>query len=184
MASAYTWHSIRIGLACALFDAKCPDSVIQLICRWASPDSLKAYRRLGVAQNLQWVDRAQRARIDAVQVPNLPRLDNQPLVTGEQPPPQPPRPVIPAAPPLPSPPQRNARGEWRTDDVALVPRDLYPAYACAELGGAGWLARVVSCRGQGPNAVLRLCFLTARTPSGRQWEDVRLLAHAVRVRPA
>jgi len=30
-AMAFSWHSVRIGLACALHAADCPDAVIQLI---------------------------------------------------------------------------------------------------------------------------------------------------------
>ena len=88
-----------------------------------------------------------------------------------------------ATPVLPPVPERNRRGEWHTDDVALVPRPLWPAYRCDECGGAGWLARVVSCRGTGATAEIRLCFLTARTPSGRLFEDVRLRAAVLRPRP-
>jgi len=44
IADTLSWHSIRIGLACALHAAACPDATIQLICRWASPESLKLYR--------------------------------------------------------------------------------------------------------------------------------------------
>ena len=193
VASVYTWHAIRIGLACALFEVDCPDPIIQLVCRWASPDSLKAYRRLGISQNLQWLDRAQHARIDAAQVPNLPALDNSDLVTGTTRAPRgeqvrqaagrsPPAPAAIAVPPLPPVPARNRRGVWRTDDVALVPHDVYPTYECAENAGAGWLARVVSCRGQGSDAVVRLCFLVARTASGRAFEDVRLQARVLHSR--
>ena len=57
-ASAFSWHSIRIGLACALCAADAPDAVIQLICRWASPDSLKVYRQMGIEKNIFWVSKA------------------------------------------------------------------------------------------------------------------------------
>jgi len=75
MAGVYSWHSFRIGLACALASAGCPDSHIQLICRWASPASLHTYRQLGVEQNVVWTDRAQTATFDATRVNNLPALD-------------------------------------------------------------------------------------------------------------
>ncbi len=75
MASAYSWHSFRIGLACALSAAGCPDAHIQLICRWVSPDSLRTYRQLGVQQNVVWTDRAQLVEFDATRVNNLPALD-------------------------------------------------------------------------------------------------------------
>ena len=75
-AAAFSWHSIRIGLACALFAAKAPDEIIQLICRWASPDSLKAYRRMGIESNIHWTNQALMATFDATAVNNIPALDN------------------------------------------------------------------------------------------------------------
>jgi hypothetical protein len=76
MASTFSWHSIRIGLACALHASGCPDPVIQLICRWASPDSLKVYRQVGIEKNIHYTDLAQGAVFDALRVNNLPCLDN------------------------------------------------------------------------------------------------------------
>ena len=75
-AMAFSWHSVRIGLACALHAADCPDAVIQLICRWASPDSLKVYRQMGIEKNIYWVDRAHAVTFDATRVNNLPALDH------------------------------------------------------------------------------------------------------------
>lgn len=75
-ASAFSWHSIRIGLACSLHAADCPDAVIQLICRWANPASLKVYRQVGIEKNVYWTERAQTVTFDAARVNNLPVLDN------------------------------------------------------------------------------------------------------------
>jgi hypothetical protein len=75
-ASAFSWHSIRIGLACSLHAADCPDAVIQLICRWANPASLKVYRQIGIEKNVYWTERAQTVTFDATRVNNLPVLDN------------------------------------------------------------------------------------------------------------
>jgi hypothetical protein len=75
-AAAYSWHSFRIGLACALHAADCPDAVIQLICRWANPASLKVYRQMGIEKNIYWTERAQHVTFDATRVNNLPALDN------------------------------------------------------------------------------------------------------------
>ena len=83
---------------------------------------------------------------------------------------------------VPPPPARNRRGEWHVDDVAVVPASIYPTYACTENGGTGWLARVVSCRGDGASAVARLCFLNARTSTGRPYEDVYLQPRVLRAR--
>ena len=76
IASTLSWHAIRIGLACALASADCPDAYIQLICRWASPASLNAYRQLGVESNVSWTDRAFAARFDVTRSNNLPQLDD------------------------------------------------------------------------------------------------------------
>lgn len=72
---AFSWHSIRIGLACALHAADAPDAVIQLICRWASPESLRVYRQMGIEKNTFWVGKAQSVTFDATRVNNLPALD-------------------------------------------------------------------------------------------------------------
>lgn len=76
VAATFSWHAIRIGLACALCAADCPDAIIQLICRWASPDSLHVYRQMGIEKNLYWVGRAQTVTFDATRVNNLPALDS------------------------------------------------------------------------------------------------------------
>jgi hypothetical protein len=76
VASTLSWHSIRIGLACALHAVNCPDTTIQLICRWASPDSLKLYRLIGSSSHISWCDRAATASFDAVRVTSIPSLDN------------------------------------------------------------------------------------------------------------
>ena len=73
-AAAFSWHSIRIGLACALHASGCPDAVIQLICRWTCPESLKVYRLLGIENSVAYTDRAQTASFVATRVNNIPRL--------------------------------------------------------------------------------------------------------------
>ena len=62
VASCYSWHSLRSGLATALKAAGCEDSVIQMICRWANPESLKVYARHGTSLHINWVDRAEKSR--------------------------------------------------------------------------------------------------------------------------
>ncbi|MGA1354914.1 MAG: hypothetical protein ACO32I_09100, partial [Candidatus Limnocylindrus sp.] len=42
-ASVFSWHSFRIELACLLRSAGCPDSMIQLLCRWKCPASVQKY---------------------------------------------------------------------------------------------------------------------------------------------
>ena len=104
IASTLSWHAIRIGLACALASANCPDAYIQLICRWASPASLNAYRQLGVESNISWTDRAFAARFDVTRSNNLPQLDDSryaQLAAGEAisltPPSTPPRAGVPTS---------------------------------------------------------------------------------------
>ena len=77
VASTLTWHSFRIGLACALHAADCPDAVIQLICRWACPESLHVYRQMGLEKHVFWTEKARCAVFDATRVNNLPVLDNE-----------------------------------------------------------------------------------------------------------
>ena len=76
IASTLSWHSFRIWLACALRSAKCPDGVIQLICRWKSPASLQHYAQIGTSMHTTWLRRAERTTFDAVRTANLPALDN------------------------------------------------------------------------------------------------------------
>ena len=76
VASTLSWHSIRIGLACALSSAGCPDEHIQLICRWASLASLDVYRQLSISSNVHWTTLAFEAVFDAARVNNLPALGN------------------------------------------------------------------------------------------------------------
>ena len=76
MASLFSWHSYRSGLCTALFAAGCPDSTNQLICRWMCPESLHVYRRMGTAAHAEWMERASRAKVDAIQSVNVPRVAN------------------------------------------------------------------------------------------------------------
>jgi len=80
VASTLTWHSFRIGLACSLHAADCPDPVIQLICRWTCPESLHVYAQMGVEKNIYWTEKARHTTFDATRVNNLPALDNDEVV--------------------------------------------------------------------------------------------------------
>ena len=75
-ASTLSWHSFRIELACRLRAANCPDSTIQLICRWACPESVQTYAQIGISQNVDWLQKAAAVQHDAVRTNNLPQLDN------------------------------------------------------------------------------------------------------------
>lgn len=79
VASTMSWHSFRIELACRLRAADCPDSTIQLICRWACPESVQTYAQIGISQNISWLAKAARVQHDAVRTNNLPQLDHSEL---------------------------------------------------------------------------------------------------------
>jgi hypothetical protein len=76
----YSWHSFRIALACALKSMDVPDSTIQAMCRWASPESLKLYARMSIGQYAELLQKAERATFDSVQATGLlrqtPFIDN------------------------------------------------------------------------------------------------------------
>ena len=75
-AATLSWHSFRIGLACELREAGCPDAVIQLICRWKCAESLQEYAQIGITRHDYWLQRADSVMYDAVRTANLPALDN------------------------------------------------------------------------------------------------------------
>ena len=76
VAACYSWHSLRSGLATALKAAGASDDVIQMICRWASPESLKIYARHGTSLHINWVNQAEKAIVDSIQVANIPKICN------------------------------------------------------------------------------------------------------------
>jgi len=70
-ANLYSWHSFRIGLACALLAAGAPESIILALCRWKSAASLRIYARLNRNDSAAWLDAAATQQINSVQAPNL-----------------------------------------------------------------------------------------------------------------
>ena len=70
----YSWHSFRVGLACALLAAGAPDSIILASCRWRSTASLRIYARLNREVYGQWLDNADGQSLSSVQGANLPQL--------------------------------------------------------------------------------------------------------------
>ena len=68
----YSFHSARIGLACALRASGCPPETVQLICRWMCPESLRVYALKGVSEHASWVTRAMTANVDAVRGTSCP----------------------------------------------------------------------------------------------------------------
>ena len=74
VASLYSFHSYRVGLATALHAAGVPGDMIQLICRWMCPESLHVYRRVGLAEHDGNLRRAAKADVSVIQTTNVPRV--------------------------------------------------------------------------------------------------------------
>ena len=68
----YSWHSWRIGLACALLATNAPVATILALCRWKGPQSLRIYARRNMHDIAAWVDTAAAQVTNSVQAPNLP----------------------------------------------------------------------------------------------------------------
>ena len=75
VASIYTFHSYRSGLATALHAANVPDDMIMLICRWMCPESLHVYRRMGTREHEGHITRASTVSIDLIQATNVVHVD-------------------------------------------------------------------------------------------------------------
>jgi hypothetical protein len=84
VAKLYTWHSFRIHLACALLKAGCSNGQIQAFLRWQSEESLRAYARMSVEQQLTLVSKAQVANVAVVQTNNLPIFEKFELFLAMQ----------------------------------------------------------------------------------------------------
>jgi hypothetical protein len=74
VASVYSFHSFRSGLACALYASGCPDPMIQLLCRWMNPASLRLYRRMTPGQCEELIRSASTADVASIQTANIPRV--------------------------------------------------------------------------------------------------------------
>ena len=57
-ARKYSWHSFRIGLACALLAAGASDAVIMALCRWRSVSALRICARLNSEDYARFIDDA------------------------------------------------------------------------------------------------------------------------------
>ena len=55
---AYSFHSTRIGFACAILAANCPYDMIQALARWRSDRSVAIYARLNPSEYSGWVTKA------------------------------------------------------------------------------------------------------------------------------
>ena len=76
-AGMYSWHSFRVGLACALLAAGAPESTILALCRWRAASSLRVYARITFEDYTSWLRRAEAEDVRAIQGPNLPPLPSQ-----------------------------------------------------------------------------------------------------------
>ncbi|KAL1503440.1 hypothetical protein AB1Y20_011928 [Prymnesium parvum] len=74
VASLYTFHSYRSGLATALHAAGVSDALVQLICRWMCPESLHVYRRIGTREHEGSVRKASSVDVDVIQSVNAPKV--------------------------------------------------------------------------------------------------------------
>ena len=185
----HSWHSMRVGLATALKAAKVDDDVIQMICRWTNPESLRAYARHGQSLHINCVDAAEHAVIDSIQSANVPKVCN---TEGN------------AAMHLTFAPSISRRAQAvldAADDAAdaaggvvlpadsspltartcigrqvLVPSAVYPTYVCDENSGRGWTARVVHCTAR---SIATLRFVEAATVRGLPYADVQLQLSAL-----
>jgi hypothetical protein len=74
-AGAYSIHSFRIYLACALYAAGCPNDRIQAILRWKSEEALLIYARLNDSERNAWIAKARAATVDSNVAAHLPTID-------------------------------------------------------------------------------------------------------------
>ena len=192
VASCYSWHSLRSGLATALKAAGCSDDVIQMICRWANPASLKIYALHGTSLHINWVDKAEKAVIDAVRGSSIPKvcnsegniallhhfdgkiparaqhvLDNADKEAGDA--------TAATTSPLDTSPLTIANAVGRR---VRIPVACWPTYPCTEHGGQGWTAHILTLhRGIGNAATARSAtvrFSEATDERGLPFRDVQL----------
>ena len=82
-AQRYSWHSFRIGLACSLLAAGASEATIMALCRWRSPEALRAYARLSFEEYVEWLHRAEAAEPQSIQGPNVPAVGVEQLPRPE-----------------------------------------------------------------------------------------------------
>jgi hypothetical protein len=73
--AAYSVHSFRIYLACALYAAKCPPERIMAILRWKSEEALLIYARMNDHERTSWVLKSMEEVVDSTVAAHLPRVD-------------------------------------------------------------------------------------------------------------
>ena len=73
-AKVYSFHSLRVYLACALLSSGANAAQIMALCRWQSEESLAIYARLGEADYTRLLERSLHADISSVSTANLPNI--------------------------------------------------------------------------------------------------------------
>jgi hypothetical protein len=81
LCALYSWHSFRVGLACALRAAQAPDWVILALLRWRSASSIPGYGRINYGASEAWLDAAGQQGVDSRQTASLPGLHAAALVS-------------------------------------------------------------------------------------------------------
>jgi len=81
----YSWHSFRIGLACALMALGASDSQIMALVRWRSTAALRVYCRFEPNDYAAFIDAVAHTDAHSLQGPNLPALPAQPLPVPQPP---------------------------------------------------------------------------------------------------
>jgi hypothetical protein len=197
VAATHSWHSFRIGLACSLAAAGVNDETICMLCRWASPESLRLYRRVSAHDMMSYVDRAQKVRTEQLQMGNAPLVDASVAfarlhisVENERPArrarnseaaPTLKRASTSAAAAAPVSSSSSEDEAPAADQSALtpgntigrrvlVPRAMWPGYPCDENKGAGWTALVVKAS----RGYAHVSFSRARDASGRRYANANV----------
>ena len=81
----YSWHSFRIGLACALLALGASDATIMALVRWRSTAALRVYCRFEPHAYAAFIDAATQLDSHSLQGPNLPALPTQKLPFAQPP---------------------------------------------------------------------------------------------------
>ena len=88
-ASNFSFHSFRIGFACALLAAGCDVYTIQALARWRSPESIRIYARMNPDVYASWVSKSLQQRATSTSTANLPVIDQHEAIarlrTGDLP---------------------------------------------------------------------------------------------------
>jgi hypothetical protein len=76
-AKLYSFHSMRIFLACSLLASKATAPQIMALCRWQTEESLAIYARLNPDSYTSLLERSLRADVGSVSTANLPTLSGE-----------------------------------------------------------------------------------------------------------